>query len=212
MSFTCPKGHSSVRDDYCDVCGAKNRNVVERFMSAVPSAAPEEPCPVCRTVREGADRYCTHCAYDFETGQVFAPAPAPPEPSWPYAPADEVAPLLGLVVVLSVDADRSQELGCPPPPQGRSERIFIVDRPSMVIGRDEDGDLQIPIVDDPYVSRQHAEIVEVAGGWCIRDLGSTNGTRVNGDDLVGSEAKAIEPDDVIELGCFSTLTVRARTF
>jgi hypothetical protein len=47
-------------------------------------------------------------------------------------------------------------------------------------------------VDDPQVSRQHAEITRVADGpqtpaWIIRDLGSTNGTYVNELWLTGSQ-------------------------
>ena len=70
------------------------------------------------------------------------------------------------------------------------------------------GNLDIPIHGDPYISRRHAEIVWMGSAWGIRDLGSTNGTRVNGVPLEGSEVKLLGPDDVIELGFFSQLTVR----
>jgi pSer/pThr/pTyr-binding forkhead associated (FHA) protein len=37
------------------------------------------------------------------------------------------------------------------------------------------------VIHDPTVSNRHAELVRVDdGGWLIRDLGSRNGTRVNG--------------------------------
>lgn len=53
--------------------------------------------------------------------------------------------------------------------------------PGIVIGRGNDADLRI---DDPGVSRRHLEIrvVQTAGGArvSVRDLGSTNGVRVNG--------------------------------
>ena len=49
---------------------------------------------------------------------------------------------------------------------------------STVIGRDEaHADL---VLGDSNVSRRHAELTRNATGWCIADLGSTNGTRVNG--------------------------------
>jgi pSer/pThr/pTyr-binding forkhead associated (FHA) protein len=46
-----------------------------------------------------------------------------------------------------------------------------------VIGRDNTCDYAIP---DPTVSTRHAELVRGDDGWTIRDLGSRNGTRVNG--------------------------------
>ena len=49
---------------------------------------------------------------------------------------------------------------------------------STVIGRDEaQADL---VLGDSNVSRRHAELTRNATGWRIADLGSTNGTRVNG--------------------------------
>jgi hypothetical protein len=75
-----------------------------------------------------------------------------------------------------------------PAPSGASEPSIIVyadDRPTKTmpvnkrvrIGRQSDNDLVIP---DPGVSRHHAEITNEGGSCTIRDLGSTNGTVVNG--------------------------------
>ena len=47
---------------------------------------------------------------------------------------------------------------------------------SLLIGR-KTGDLVIP---DPLVSSRHAAIVPRDGGWVLQDLGSTNGTMVDG--------------------------------
>lgn len=46
-----------------------------------------------------------------------------------------------------------------------------------VLGRSAMCDYTIP---DPTVSNRHAELVRSDDGWTIRDLGSLNGTRVNG--------------------------------
>jgi hypothetical protein len=47
----------------------------------------------------------------------------------------------------------------------------------LVIGRNPDCDL---VVMDPTVSRRHAELRREGGRWVLADLGSSNGTRVNG--------------------------------
>ena len=46
-----------------------------------------------------------------------------------------------------------------------------------VLGRSRDADMQ---VDDANVSRKHAEVRPSGASWTVRDLGSTNGVKVNG--------------------------------
>jgi hypothetical protein len=225
MSFICPRGHHSVSDDYCSVCGVRNPGSPVMAGVRTVHGPGDGMCLVCGVQRDGTDRYCVNCGYDFEMGEPFVPdpepasngytpAPAPPPMSMAMpAPAQAVssgpaAP--SLVLLASVNTMRFDDPGSPPPPVDLSERTFILDRHSIVIGR-EGGSLDIPIHGDPYISRRHAEIVWMGSAWGIRDLGSTNGTRVNGVPLEGSEVKLLGPDDVIELGFFSQLTVRGLT-
>jgi pSer/pThr/pTyr-binding forkhead associated (FHA) protein len=60
-------------------------------------------------------------------------------------------------------------------------------------------------IDDPGVSRHHAEIV-LGTDVTIRDLGSTNGTLVNGRMI---SATLLQDEARIQLGS-TTLTYRAR--
>ncbi|MDR0616429.1 MAG: FHA domain-containing protein [Synergistaceae bacterium] len=64
------------------------------------------------------------------------------------------------------------------------------------IGRGEQ--CQIRIEDDASVSSRHCEISWDEGALHLRDLGSSNGTSVNGVPVRGT--RKLEPDDVIELG------------
>ncbi len=62
---------------------------------------------------------------------------------------------------------------------GEAHRVTIENFPFR-IGRAETADLRVESVE---VSREHAEIFERNGFWLVRDLGSTNGTQVNGKPI-----------------------------
>jgi HD-GYP domain-containing protein (c-di-GMP phosphodiesterase class II) len=55
------------------------------------------------------------------------------------------------------------------------------------------------VLDDTSVSRRHAEVRSTDQGWQVRDLGSTNGTFVNGVRL-GTTERPLKPRDVIQFG------------
>jgi hypothetical protein len=58
--------------------------------------------------------------------------------------------------------------------QGAHERVMHQD---FKLGREASCEIHL---DDPMISRRHAEILYTEGRWWIRDLGSRNGTLVNG--------------------------------
>jgi FHA domain/Domain of unknown function (DUF1707) len=65
----------------------------------------------------------------------------------------------------------------------------------VTIGRAKDCDCVLP---QPTVSRHHAELRRDGGRWLLRDLGSRNGTRVNGMRVL--EPTEVHPGDRIALG------------
>ena len=66
-------------------------------------------------------------------------------------------------------------------PTGHDLVVLDEARGPLSIGTNPDNDLVI--ADDPSVSRVHARLEHVGPAWCITDLGSTNGTTVNGERL-----------------------------
>jgi hypothetical protein len=64
-----------------------------------------------------------------------------------------------------------------------------------VIGRSRDCDV---VLSDQNVSRRHAEVRPSGGKWIVKDLGSTNGVKVNGRRIQGPQS--LKRGDAIELG------------
>lgn len=110
---TCPNGHQSGSDDWCEVCGHRMAGAVpppppppppagggygfpppppgaggrpdNRHLSAVPNAEPEL-CPQCRTPREGGAPFCEECRWNFLTNTATSYTPAAPRTPGPGAP------------------------------------------------------------------------------------------------------------------------------
>lgn len=68
-------------------------------------------------------------------------------------------------------------------------------RDPLLIGRAAASDIAL---DDDWISSQHVRLRRQNGAWLAEDLGSTNGTRVNGRPLNG--AARVGPGDVLDLG------------
>lgn len=63
----------------------------------------------------------------------------------------------------------------------RRGREFVFSGPRVRIGRSRDNDLILPERDTPFSSSHHAEaVLDSSGRWSIVDVGSSNGTAVNG--------------------------------
>jgi len=73
-------------------------------------------------------------------------------------------------------------------------RDFPIPGEKVVIGRRPDCGIRIPVAD---VSRQHCEIASGSGGLMVKDLGSSNGTFVNGKRIAESR---LMPGDRLGVG------------
>jgi hypothetical protein len=107
------------------------------------------------------------------------------------APAEEPQPAeFGHTMVYSPDREAR-----PLAPQSQPARAMLVGEGKrtvlsgsrVLIGRSRDCDVPL---DDPNVSRRHAELRREDGIWIIADLGSTNGVKVNGRRVEQAELQA----------------------
>jgi pSer/pThr/pTyr-binding forkhead associated (FHA) protein len=68
---------------------------------------------------------------------------------------------------------------------------------TVTVGRAPDNTLT---VDDASVSSHHARLAPSGGGYTLTDLGSTNGTRINGAQLKADDPQALNPGDKVRFG------------
>ncbi|ANP55114.1 hypothetical protein J2Z21_003403 [Streptomyces griseochromogenes] len=100
---TCPNGHQSGSDDWCEVCGHRMAGAVPPPpppaaggygfpppQGTQPGGRPQSPgapepelCPQCRTPREGGAPFCEECRWNFLTNTATSYTPAAPRPPQP---------------------------------------------------------------------------------------------------------------------------------
>jgi pSer/pThr/pTyr-binding forkhead associated (FHA) protein len=85
-------------------------------------------------------------------------------------------------------------------------RVYEVRKDSLSIGRSRESDI---FLEDLAVSRLHASIVNLGNGnYALRDEGSANGTKVNGQTVNKDQPYPLQEGDKIQLG--QTVLVFAR--
>ena len=160
-------------------------------------------CPLCATLRAGDERYCERDGYDFVESLI------PPDTRmWEAV----------------VTADREHYERVEPAgiefPTEPGRRVFPLDRDHVLIGRRSrsqgvDPDINLSgAPEDPGISHRHARLVRGAdGAYALVDLGSTNGTTMNGDPapLPPDTPVTLTDGDRVHIGAWTTVTIREIT-
>jgi hypothetical protein len=105
-----------------------------------------------------------------------APAPKPEKKK-----RDRTAPLTSTRAIVSM-----------------GDRRYVLEGPVAALGRSRECDC---VFEDPNISRRHAELRQASNGdWTVRDLGSTNGVKINGRRV---DSARLAPGDEVTLGTTS---------
>lgn len=193
---------------------------------AGPSAPIQTGCPGCGAARpDPAARYCEVCRYDFETALSFGvgsqsgadsanPPPVPVQPAAPGAAAAPVAVPPFLRWDALIDVDFSLDPEAPSGQPAKPQRVFPLELAENLIGRRSDRlnvHPEIPIDDDPGVSRRHARIFFTPeGAPTLLELGSANGTLRNGQPVEPGIPVALADGDQLTLGRWTRITIKSR--
>ncbi|WP_280268119.1 FHA domain-containing protein [Nocardia wallacei] len=206
---TCPEGHSTTATDYCEVCGS----TLDAEVSAVE---PESRCPACAATISG--RFCEVCGHD-------SALPAPSERVAGPAVAGPESVVRQSVWVATVVADRDlyeRMLNRKGPDADRVEfpdyyrdRRIVLHGNDFLIGKRSVSQGLLPEIDlgiapvDIGVSRSHARLHLDDDGLTVTDLGSTNGTSLNGSDdpIPPNTPIPLHNGDRIHVGGWTTITI-----
>jgi hypothetical protein len=135
------------------------------------------------------------------TAEVYTGGDVPPAPSYDQGPPPHMAHQ-------GYDQQQYAPHGGMQQPAGRGVRLVANDGRSYplsigstVIGRGDQANLRLP---DVGISRRHARLDYDGAQVVLTDLGSTNGSMVNGQRI---SAVALNPGDMVQIGT-TTLTFR----
>jgi hypothetical protein len=201
MIAVCPAGHSSLAQDYCDVCGLP----IDAAMSPTTVASPastatqsgRQPCPNCEADNSVDALFCESCGYDFTTGTmprplVEAASQATPSPthsppaqtavSHPAGVDAQAASTFDWVAEVWIDPAWYEAQQSPDPmPSPGLPVVLPLREKSILVGRISHSRNIHPQIDcepDSGVSRRQTQLTTDGTRWWVEDLDSANGTFV----------------------------------
>jgi hypothetical protein len=223
--YTCPENHQSDTPDYCSVCGV----AIAGGSAETPAAAMTgQKCPECETPKERPDQiFCEVCGYNYRTRGSGVPtlgggtanpaaeevvAPPAPAPAAVQTPQEPLPTGARWDVVVKVDPALYGKPNPAAPVQQPAQTFTLFETETMIGRAGTEVRVHIPIQHDPGISRRHALLTRQAdGSLVVRDLGSANGTQLNGVDVVPGVDTPVKDGDSLSLGAWTRITLHALT-
>jgi hypothetical protein len=235
---TCPKGHNSTEADFCSECGAKITAMGIAELVSNPTNKPtppaesinSQPCPDCSTLHESdSGNFCEICGYNFLTNAKggdplsnFPPSFKPPvnssSASTQLPTGTESVPIMSATtvcqwqIVMMIDPSLATP-DSPTPPTNPAPVTIILNPGANLIGRTIQARAihpEIPLDLDDAVSSRHAILtLHPDDSLVLRDIGSSNGTMVNGKEVAVMADIAIASGDQITLGHWTRIKVNS---
>ncbi len=183
--------------------------MIDPFANPAPLATPPSaplssppPAPSGATSHDtgltlGSDDLLPPIAYPAPAGNIPLPALTPDGAVLRWEARLQVDP--------SLNTDPDPDLPCP---VGEPERVFPLDFADNLIGRRSERRGIFPElnVNDPCASHRHAKLTRQAdGSFALLDLGSTNGTLLNGVEVTPNVLQPLKDGDQITLGCWTRI-------
>ncbi|HEY9606184.1 MAG TPA: FHA domain-containing protein [Allocoleopsis sp.] len=196
----CSAPHDPDSGNFCEICGY---NFISRAHGEVPPVAVEKA--TANSIASTPDLDSTNSGSTRSSGNATADVPDSPA----MKPSEDVA--IAFEVIATIDPSL-REAGSPAPPTNQKAIAFTLDKPSNLIGRRSElrgvhPDVALDF--DDAVSHRHALLNRQPDGTLmVRDIGSTNGTRLNGVELTAMVDTPIQEGDELTLGHWTRLIIK----
>jgi hypothetical protein len=217
--MNCSNGHLSSTADYCSVCGVKLSADPAPATAGHPDKSQSVACPKCQTTQLDSNaQFCENCGH--KLNEVPAANPAAPVPvlsSTQPLPTQETPEQPGgdpsagnWRIECRVFQDAAPDQTTPRAAYESATEIFLTNQVTLIGRSSQKRNLHPEIACDwdDAVSHRHAKIeLDPEGNALLVDVGSTNGTMLNGELLAANTSVKLKDGDRISLGGKTALIV-----
>jgi FHA domain len=223
-AVTCPDcstPHSADSGKFCEICGynfatgARGQLPVAPPPAMPPRVAPPDPMVFDRpeVIGNPPDMPPPPMPMVAPPDPIGSPLDLPPPPL-PPDPATAVPPTATPTWELVIRVDSSLRQADSPEAPGIADRAIPLTQPQYLIGRTSDARAIFPEIaldEDAAVSHRHGLVARQAdGSYVLRDLGSSNGTVLNGVEMKSLVDCPLRPGDEFTLGHWTRIQVVSR--